>query len=108
MATRRSLISNTERSARRNATPGFAIEIKPDTELQGAMLIAEDEEGGHEPVAIVVSIDEATEIAAGDMRRRHNDLGRGETPLCPYEYKVWARGLGGDYRVACTISATSV
>jgi hypothetical protein len=30
---------------------GFAFPLQPDTELGLAMLIAEDEEGHHEPVA---------------------------------------------------------
>jgi hypothetical protein len=91
-----------------NATPGFAIEIGPDTNLGLAILLAEDEEGHSEPVAVVVSINEAREIAVGDMRRRRNELERGEAPMCPYEYKVWAEGLGGGYRVAGTIPATEV
>jgi hypothetical protein len=37
---------------------GFAIPLQPDTELGLAMLIAEDEEGHYEPVAVVVSIAE--------------------------------------------------
>ena len=108
MATRRSLITKAERDARKNATPGFAIQITDDTELGLAMLIAEDEDGHSEPVGVVVSINEAREIAAGDMRRRFHEHGRGETPLCPYEYKVWAQGLGGGYCVAATIRAHEV
>jgi hypothetical protein len=95
-------------NANPNATPGFAIEIRPDTNLGLAILVAEDEEGHYEPVGVVVSINEAREIAAGDMRRRHNELARGEAPMCPYEYKVWAQGLGGDYRVAGTIPAINL
>ena len=91
-----------------NATPGFAIEIGLDTNLGLAILLAEDEEGHSEPVAVVVSINEAREIAVGDMRRRFNEVGRGESPLCPYQYKVWAAGLDGGYRVAGTIPATEV
>jgi hypothetical protein len=91
-----------------NATPGFAIEIGLDTNLGLAILLAEDEEGHCEPVAVVVSINEAREIAVGDMRRRFNEVGRGESPLCPYQYKVWAAALDGGYRVAGTISATEV
>jgi hypothetical protein len=31
------------------------------------------------------------------MRR----IERGEDPgICPYTYKVWARGIDGDYRIA--------
>ena len=36
-----------------NATPGFAIEIGLDTNLGLAILLAEDEEGHCEPVAVV-------------------------------------------------------
>jgi hypothetical protein len=39
------------------------------------------------------------------MRRleRGKDAG-----LCPYEYKVWAQGIDGDYRVASTINAVGL
>jgi|SRR5579883_2496730 hypothetical protein len=90
-------------------TPGFAIQIKDDTELGLAMLVAEDEEGHYEPVGVVVSINEAREIAAGDMSGRMRRLERGSNAgLCPYEYKVWAQGIDGDYRVASTINAASL
>ena len=90
-------------------TPGVAIKINDDTELGLAMLIAEDEEGHYEPVGVVVSINEAREIAAGDMRGRMRRLERGEgAGLCPYEYKVWAQGIDGDHRVAGTFSAASL
>ena len=90
-------------------TPGFAIEIKDDTQLGLAMLTAEDEDGHYEPVAVVASISEGREIAASDMRRRMRRVERGEDAgLCPYEYKVWAYGIDGDYRVAATINAISL
>jgi hypothetical protein len=80
---------------------GFAIPLQPDTELGLAMLIAEDEEGHYEPVAVVVSIAEAREIAASDLRGRMRRLEREEDPgLCPYLYKVWARGIEGTYLLA--------
>ncbi len=91
-----------------NATPGFAIAIKDDTELGLAILIAEDEEGHYEPIGVVVSINEAREIAASDMRGREKELERGGAPMCPYEYRVWAQGTDSDYRVASVIPATSV
>ena len=96
------------RNAATNPTPGFAIEIKDDTDLGLAMLIAEDEDGHYEPVGVVVNINEAREIAASDMRGRQKELERGGTPMCPYEYKVWAQGIDGDYRVASEIPATTV
>ena len=83
-----------------NATPGFAIEIKDDTELGLAILVAEFGEGAYQPIGVVVSINEAREIADGDLRGRMRELEAGKTPVCPEAYVVWAQGLDGDYRVA--------
>jgi hypothetical protein len=86
---------------------GFAIPLQPDTELGLAMLIAEDEEEQHEPIAVVATINEAREIAGDDLQRRMRDLERGDDPgICPYTYKLRARGIDGDYRIACDIDAT--
>lgn len=82
---------------------GFAIPLQPDTDLGLAMLIAEDEEGRTEPVSVASTINEARELATSDLRSRMHRLERGESTLCPYVYKVWARGIDGDYRVACEI-----
>ena len=98
---------NTKRT-NTNATPGFAIEIKDDTELGLAMLIADLGDGHYQPIGVVVSINEAREIAAGDMRGRMRDLERGDTPMCTYVYKVWAPGIDGDYRVAKEIGTTEL
>jgi len=95
---------NTKRT-NTNATPGFAIEIKDNTELGLAMLIADLGDGHYLPIGVVVSIDEAREIAASDMRGRMRDLEAGETPACPESYVVWAQGLEGDYRLAHEIKA---
>jgi len=100
MATRRSL-----RSTPRNATPGFAIKIEDDTELGLAILVAEFADGTYQPVAVVVSINEAKEIAEGNMRQRMRELERGGDPACPECYRVWAQGLGGEYTTAKEISA---
>ena len=85
------------------ATAGFAIEIKDDTELGMAILVAEFGDGNYEPVAAVVSINEARELAASDMRGRMRRLERGGTPACPEHYIVWAQGMDGDYLQAKTI-----
>jgi len=70
---------------------GFAIPLQPDTDLGLAMLIAEDEEGQHEPVAVAGTIQEAKEIAESDLRSRMRRLERGDDPgICPYTYKLWA------------------
>jgi hypothetical protein len=80
---------------------GFAIPLQPDTDLGLAMLIAEDEEGHHEPVAVATTINEAKEIAESDLRGRQRRLERGDDPgLCPYIYKLWARGIDGYYLLA--------
>jgi hypothetical protein len=90
------------RSAKQTKTyNGFAIPLQPDTQLGLAMLIAEDEEGHHEPVAVASTINEAKEIADSDFRGRQRRLERGEAPgLCPYVYKLWAQGIDGYYLLA--------
>ncbi len=71
------------------------------------MLIAEDEEGHYEPVGIVLTINEAKEIAENDMRERRRRLDRGEEAgLCPSEYKLWARGVWGVQHIAATWNAS--
>ena len=81
------------------ATPGFAIEIKDDTELGLAILNADFSEH-YEPVAVVVSISEASEIADSDRRRRMKQNDRGTRQPVPTHYTVWARGLEGTYCIA--------
>jgi hypothetical protein len=84
---------------------GFAFELQPDTDLGLAMLIAESEDGGHEPVGVVGTISEAREAAVSDLRDRMRRLEKGEDAgLCPTLYKVWARGIDGTYRTACEIT----
>jgi hypothetical protein len=72
--------------------------INDDANLGLAMLIAEFGEGDCQPVAAVVSINEAREIAASDMRARTKELERGGEPACPERYIVWAQGPDGSYR----------
>jgi hypothetical protein len=80
---------------------GFAIPLQPDTELGLAMLIAEDDDGHFEPIAVVVSIAEGRELATDDQRRRMRLIERDEDAgLCPTRYKVWARGVEERYLVA--------
>jgi hypothetical protein len=87
------------------ATPGFAIRINDDTNLGLAILVAELAGGGYQPIGVVVSINEAKEIAEGNMRSRMRDLERGKDPACPDEYVVWAQGLDGEYCRAARIPA---
>jgi hypothetical protein len=83
---------------------GFAFPLQPSTDLGLAMLMAESEDGQHEPVAVVGTISEARDLADSDFRDRMRRLDQGEDAvLCPFLYQVWARGTGGRYRLACEI-----
>jgi hypothetical protein len=82
----------------------FAVPLQPDTDLGLAMLIAEDEDGQHEPVAVVGTISEARDAAASDLRDRMRRMDQGDDCLCPEAYKLWARGVGGSYRLVCEIT----
>ncbi len=85
---------------------GFAIPLQPDTDLGLAMLIAEGEDGQHEPVAVVGTISEAREVVKSDFRDRMRRLEKGEEAgLCPATYTLWARGVDGSYRKAFTFDA---
>jgi hypothetical protein len=91
---------------KRTSDNGFAIPLQNDTDLGLALLIVEDEEGHYEPVANAATINEAKELAAADLRCRRAHLERDEDPgLCPYAYKLWARGVDGQFRLACEIEA---
>ena len=89
------------------ATPGFACEIKEDTGLGYAMLIAVFGDNTHQPIGIAGNIGEAREIADCDLKRRRrlNAIGGQGTAPIPTGYRVWARGRGGEYKVAATLPA---
>jgi hypothetical protein len=83
---------------RTNATPDFAIQIKDDTELGLAVLIAEFGDSSYEPIAVVATVSEAREIAAGDLRTRMQEMEMGcEDVQPPESYTLWAAGLAGVY-----------
>jgi hypothetical protein len=92
----------TNKRKQQDATPGFAITLTNSTDLGLAMLIVEDEEGHYEPLGVVANIGEAREVAQEDLARRMQDP---DNYTCPYAYKVWARGLDGDHRVAAEFLA---
>jgi hypothetical protein len=81
-----------------NAGKERTIEIKDDAKLGLAILIAEFGEGNYHPVAVVVGINEACEIAESNLRARMKELDRGGEPACPQRYVVWAQGTDGSYR----------
>lgn len=67
---------------------GFAIEIGPDTDLQGdGLLVYEYASGGYAPVAAVSTPNEAQEISASYR------------PEAAGAFKLWARGILGRYGV---------
>ena len=90
-----------------NATPAFAIRLTDETELSGAMLIAEAETGSYLPVSAAATIAEARELAQHDLCLRMRQLEAGGQPFCPAVYKVWARGLGG-YAVAAEFDPSTL
>lgn len=68
------------------------------------MRIAEDDGGNSQPIAVAATISEANELAESDMRGRMRRLDRGEDAgFCPTCYKLWARGVDGEYLLAATI-----
>ena len=88
-----------------HATPGFAAKIEDDTDLGFAVLIVEDEAGHYEPVEVVSSVSEAREFIQGDVMTRKRQFVWGGTPLYPHVYKLWARGINGEYRLLREIPA---
>ena len=75
-------MKTTNRTPKKNAWKpwhGFAIEIEERTRIDGILIL------DNAPVACVVSVDEAREIAAS-----HKTTHVGT-------YQLWARGINGDY-----------
>ena len=67
---------------------GFAIEIGPDTDLQGdGLLVYEYASDGYTPVAAVSTPNEAQEIAASYQAEAAG------------AFKLWARGVLGRYLI---------
>lgn len=62
-----------------------------------AVLIAESESGEYETVGVVSTTYEAWEAATEDLRGRMDKLDAGESPMCPYIYRLWARNAAGAY-----------
>jgi len=70
---------------------GFAVELKPDTELGLAILVAEYESGAYEPIAVSSTINEAKELAASNAAARTKRGGEAVS------YKLWSQGIDGRY-----------
>ena len=82
-------MARTTKQTKTPATPGFAIEIKDNTELGLAILVAVYAAGGYRPIGVAVSISEAREIAESHWRHY--------TGAAIEKYELWAQGLEGDY-----------
>ena len=81
-------------------------ELLPDTDLGLAILVAEDEEGAYQPVAVASTINEARELAASDFAARRRRLQKGDEPgLCPARYQLWVQGFSGAYETRIEIAA---
>jgi hypothetical protein len=91
--------TNTNRKGGPDALP----QIDERTELRMGMLVAESDTGGYEPVAAVINVREAREIAAYNFRRRMADLQNGREPMCPERYVLWSQGSEGEYRIVAEI-----
>ena len=90
-------MARTRKQTKTPAMPGFAIEIKDDTELGLATLVAVYAAGGYRPIGAAVSISEAREIAESHWRHY--------TGAAIEKYELWTQGLEGDYvRLAAPIS----
>ena len=72
-----------------------------------AMLIAESEGAGYEPVGVVGSLNEAVAVARDDLGVRVRALEGGGTPLCPDEYALWTRSIDGEYVRSYGINPTT-
>jgi hypothetical protein len=82
-------------------------EKENEKNLGHAILVAEDEEGHYEPVGLAATIAEAKYLAAEDFRHRLLALEADRDPgLCPYQYKLFARGFGGKLAVVATFPAS--
>ena len=57
----------------------------------GTLLVAEDEAGGYEPVALVSTLREARELAVEDFCFRLANVESGNGTLCPARYAIWVR-----------------
>jgi hypothetical protein len=68
-----------------------------DRQLDSGLLVAEAEEGGYEPVALVSTINEALELADANFRPRMKEFEGGRETMCPARYAVWARGHDGAF-----------
>jgi hypothetical protein len=78
--------------SRAYATPGFSCVIDRTTDLGLAMIIAELPDGTYQPVGLASSLSEAEEVIS-TYRGPAGDT-----------FRLWARGLRGEHKVAATFT----
>jgi hypothetical protein len=81
---------------KRATSPGFAIEIKEDTDLRGDGIITNTTNGA--PIATASTIREADEMVADALKR---------TKVYGSVYALWARGDQGEFLQVARYSATT-
>src|ERR1035437_6851190 len=96
-------MARTTKQTKTPAAPGFAVEIKDDTELGLAILVAEFGDGNYQPGGG----NGEHQRGARDRRQRHartdvRPRARRDAEL-PRTYMVWAQGIEGEYIIAATI-----
>ena len=66
--------------------------------LYSALLIAEAEDGGYEPISPISTMNEVIEMAQQNFHLRTKELEQGRKPMCPTGYAIWARGHDGAFQ----------
>ena len=66
--------------------------------LDSALLVAEAEDGGYEPISPVSTINEAIEMAQANFDHRMKKLTQDREPMCLARYAIWARGHDGAFQ----------
>lgn len=85
----------------------IATTAPEEIELGLAMLVLETEDGEYLPISVVSTVREAKELASSDVATRLRNLDKCAEPLCPYTYRLWARGANGAYRVKAEMPVDS-
>ena len=69
-----------------------------------ALLTAEFEGGGYQPISPVSTLAEARELAQSDLRARTRQLASGDEATCPAQYRLWKRDDRGTFQPVAQIA----
>ena len=69
------------------------------------LIIAENEEGAYQPLAVAGSLNEAMKMVAHDRKSRMRDLEKVKSTMCVYCYKIWATAPDVPYMLSVEIQA---